>query len=168
MFLVRMEELPLSTISYQRVREIQAYNRVFQKVQTFEADQEKIALNLCRARLDNGELCMVVRDTWGFTLWCQPTKEQTSRINTFLGPEGIRRLHQGLDIQDRRFRLKTYARCFVGSEAVAWIKKNFTLNEEEALQLGQQLIDQRVFHHVVDDQPFRDGYFFYRFYEDEV
>jgi len=38
---------------------------------------------------------------------------------------------------------------------------------EEAIQLGQLLIEQGIIHHVYDEHPFRDGYVFYRFYTDE-
>eukprot|EP00007_Cunea_sp_BSH-02190019_P000569 CAMPEP_0174240582 /NCGR_PEP_ID=MMETSP0417-20130205/19402_1 /TAXON_ID=242541 /ORGANISM="Mayorella sp, Strain BSH-02190019" /LENGTH=691 /DNA_ID=CAMNT_0015319697 /DNA_START=50 /DNA_END=2122 /DNA_ORIENTATION=- len=71
----------------------------------------------------------------------------------------------GLDIRDRRWRLKKYPRCFVGHEAVAWMKQRLNLTaDEDALQLGQLMIDRGIFHHVANDQPFRNDYKFYRFY----
>jgi len=74
----------------------------------------------------------------------------------------------GIEIKDRRFRLQVYADCFVGSEAVDWITQNNPdLNRSEAVTLGKLLVDRKIIHHVVDEQPFQDEYFFYRFYADE-
>jgi len=45
--------------------------------------------------------------------------------------------------------------------------KHFPLkSRREAVQLGQVLMDNEYIHHVCREQPFRDGYFFYRFEED--
>ncbi|MEO0456655.1 MAG: mechanosensitive ion channel domain-containing protein [Cyanobacteria bacterium P01_A01_bin.114] len=73
----------------------------------------------------------------------------------------------GLTIQDRRFRLTVYQNCFVGSEAVTWIVKTQKATREEAIRLGQLMVERGIFHHVIDEHPFKDEYLFYRFYEDE-
>lgn len=73
----------------------------------------------------------------------------------------------GLDIQDRRFRLTVYPKCFVGSEAVTWFAKTQNATREAAVRVGQALVEQGIFHHVTDEHPFKDEYLFYRFYEDE-
>jgi small-conductance mechanosensitive channel len=73
----------------------------------------------------------------------------------------------GLAIEDRRHLLSVYPRCFVGSEAVVWLMRAHDLTREEAIRLGQSLIQRGIFHHVLDEHPFRDGNFYYRFYADE-
>jgi potassium efflux system protein len=73
----------------------------------------------------------------------------------------------GLDIRDRRHRLTTYARCFVGAAAVEWLMGHEDLSREEAVRVGQALVERSVIHHVLDEHPFRDGPYFYRFYADE-
>ncbi len=70
---------------------------------------------------------------------------------------------EGLEIKDRRFRLILYSKCFVGSEAVQWLMKTQKASREEAIRLGQLMVDQGLIHHVVDEQPFLDQYLFYRF-----
>lgn len=50
---------------------------------------------------------------------------------------------------------------------MAWLTRECGLTHNEAMTLGQRLIDLFVFHHVVDEHPFKDGDFYYRFYEDE-
>ena len=72
----------------------------------------------------------------------------------------------GFAVLDRSYRGKRYQRCFVGSEAVEWIQaQGYSVNE--ALSIGQQLIDLSLIHHVLDEHPFKDEKLFYRFYRDE-
>ena len=77
------------------------------------------------------------------------------------------RAENGLDIQDRRFRLTIYPSCFIGSEAVTWLAKTQNATREAAVRIGQSMVEQGIFHHVTDEHPFKDEYLFYRFYEDE-
>lgn len=74
----------------------------------------------------------------------------------------------GLDIKDRRHRLSVYSKCFVGAEAVNWLMQSLDLTRDEAVRLGQSLVERRLVHHVLDEHPFRDGNYFYRFYADEA
>jgi hypothetical protein len=77
------------------------------------------------------------------------------------------RSSNGVAIRDRTYHAITFPSCFVGAEAVAWLMRKSGLSHNEAMTLGQRLIDLFIIHHVSDEHPFRDGYFFYRFYEDE-
>jgi hypothetical protein len=72
------------------------------------------------------------------------------------------RAGQGPAIQRRRYRGRDYDACFVGGEAVEWISRSLGLTREETVTLSQRLLDLGVVHHVLDDHPFTDG-FFYRF-----
>ena len=47
-------------------------------------------------------------------------------------------------------------------------KLNLGLSVEQAVRLGQRLIDEKFIHHVTDDHPFINDFFFYRFYWDEI
>ncbi|NEP08973.1 MAG: mechanosensitive ion channel [Symploca sp. SIO2C1] len=73
----------------------------------------------------------------------------------------------GLEIIDRKYRLKFYRKCFVGFEAVKWLMKTQKATQVEAIRLGQMLVEQKIIHHVEDQHSFKDGYLFYRFYIDE-
>jgi small-conductance mechanosensitive channel len=77
------------------------------------------------------------------------------------------RHRDGLAIADRRHRLASYPRCFVGREAVDWLVAHEGLTRDEAVTLGQLLVSRGVIHHVLDEHPFRDGDLFYRFACDE-
>ncbi len=80
----------------------------------------------------------------------------------------VQDLHQidGL-IQNRRYRLTNYANCFIGSALVDWVVDRWQYSREEAIALGQLMVEKQIIHHVTDEHPFRDDYLFYRFYADE-
>ena len=74
----------------------------------------------------------------------------------------------GVKIKDRWYNFKLYRQCFIGSEAVEWLMETQDLKKEEAIQLGQMLLDRGIIHHVHDEHTFKNEFLFYRFYEDET
>jgi small-conductance mechanosensitive channel len=74
----------------------------------------------------------------------------------------------GIEICDRRYLLRSYARAFVGSEAVDWLVEREGFTRAEAIELGRRLVADGIVHHVLDEHGFRDGHFFYRFRRDEA
>ncbi len=77
------------------------------------------------------------------------------------------RSEQGVDIKTRRYKLKLFQRCFLGNEAIDWIVDKTKLSREDAVNVGQKMIDKGIFHHVLDEHQFKDEALFYRFHEDE-
>ncbi|MGF1488987.1 MAG: DEP domain-containing protein [Prochloraceae cyanobacterium] len=74
----------------------------------------------------------------------------------------------GLEIKDRWFHFKLYRSCFTGDDAVQWLMKNKNLTKQEAIQLGRILVKHSIIHHVHNEHNFKDGFLFFRFYEDEI
>jgi hypothetical protein len=72
----------------------------------------------------------------------------------------------GIPVADRRYLLNVYRDCFVGSEAVDWLADHAGLTRSEAVTLGERLVEMGRIRHVLAEQGFRDGYYFYRFHED--
>ena len=75
-----------------------------------------------------------------------------------------------LDIQDRRYGFppKTYAKCFVGNEAVEkLVSANIASDEADAVRIGNMLLNAGIFHHVQHAHTFKNEYLFYRFASDE-
>jgi pyruvate/2-oxoglutarate dehydrogenase complex dihydrolipoamide dehydrogenase (E3) component len=75
-----------------------------------------------------------------------------------------------LDIRDRKYGTppKTYAKCFVGAEAVRqMVAEGIAGDEEDAVRIGNMMLAAGVFHHVLDAHPFENKYLFYRFTADE-
>ncbi|MFC1814732.1 FAD-containing oxidoreductase [Thermodesulfobacteriota bacterium] len=80
------------------------------------------------------------------------------------------RVKRVLDIRDRKYGIppKTYQQCFVGSEAVQkLVDEGIAGDEEDAVLIGNMMLDAGVFHHVQDAHPFENKYLFYRFASDE-
>jgi pyruvate/2-oxoglutarate dehydrogenase complex dihydrolipoamide dehydrogenase (E3) component len=80
------------------------------------------------------------------------------------------RIKQLFDVQDRThgFPSKTYPKCFVGHEAVAQlVEAGIARDAEDAVRIGNMLLDAGVFHHVLDEHAFKNEKLFYRFIADE-
>ena len=87
----------------------------------------------------------------------------TIRALCGLSAEGLAALlSQSLDIADRTWRLQRYPRCFVGSEAVAWLTRHCKRSATEALALGQALMALGLLVHVAQEHPFLDDKLYYR------
>ncbi len=95
--------------------------------------------------------------------------KKIDRINSLELEEIVTQMRNtgGVKIKNRRYRLKNYYSCFVGSEAVNWMVNNLNISTEEAIRLGQRLIDEEFIHHVLFRENFQNEYLFYRFYWDE-
>jgi pyruvate/2-oxoglutarate dehydrogenase complex dihydrolipoamide dehydrogenase (E3) component len=80
------------------------------------------------------------------------------------------RVKQVLDIKDRKYGFppKTFTKCFVGSEAVKQlVEEGIASDEEDAVRIGNIMLNAGVFHHVLDAHPFEKKNLFYRFASDE-
>jgi hypothetical protein len=95
------------------------------------------------------------------------TRQSIARID-IAEVESAMRARGGVGIADRTYVGKAYPRCFIGSEAVAWLQDRYRLTRGEAEATGQRLLELGAFHHVLDEHGFSDGNFFYRFRIDEV
>jgi hypothetical protein len=82
----------------------------------------------------------------------------------------LRVMRKYVTIQDRMYRLRTYPRCFVGSEAVdVLMKKKIAISRQKAVKLVNKMNHEfHCFDHVADKgKKFEDGNSFYRFLPDE-
>jgi hypothetical protein len=128
------------------------------------------ALRAGQALLELGYLYHVVREQpFKAGHFFYRVRANTPRLNALDLCEVAGRMRSdGVTIRDRTFRGVTYPACFVGSEAVTWMRRMLALSENEAMTLGERLLDLFVFHHVFDEHHFRNGNFFFRFYRDET
>lgn len=80
-----------------------------------------------------------------------------------------KRLYQGVEVRNRRYRFKEYKRCFVASEAVDFmVQSGWAPSREEAVELGLHLQKKfNLFQHVVEPEKnlFADKYLFFKFNE---
>lgn len=94
------------------------------------------------------------------------SKNSVNRISIRQLAQGMRS-EKGVEIKTRRHKLKLFQRCFLGTEAVDWIVTKAKLSREDAVTLGQKMIEKGIFHHVLDEHKFKDEDLFYRFNDDE-
>ena len=69
----------------------------------------------------------------------------------------------GVTVEDRAYRGKTYAQCFVASQAVDWIERRYGLRRALAETACRFLWRTGRIHHVVRDARFADDDLFFRF-----
>lgn len=97
-----------------------------------------------------------------------------SEINEPLGKVDLKELTDQLrvlfPVEDRKYGLppKVYKKCFIGSEAVdLLVSHEIAADREDAVRIGDLLLNEGMFHHVLKEHSFKDEKLFYRFREDE-
>jgi hypothetical protein len=73
------------------------------------------------------------------------------------------RMKAGISVRDRFYYLTVYSRCFVGSEAVNWIRNDQHCSEAKAIELGNRLLNVNLIYHVQHDRFFLNSQQYYRF-----
>ena len=76
----------------------------------------------------------------------------------------------GISIKDRRWHLRMYRRCMVGSDMVSWFEAFIkgVDSREEAVAFGNDAMARGLFEHVIRNHKFLDGYFFYHLRDEYV
>ncbi|KAI9713028.1 MAG: vacuolar membrane-associated protein iml1 [Bogoriella megaspora] len=71
---------------------------------------------------------------------------------------------RGIPVMDRRWHLRLHYNCFVGMDLVSWLLKYFRDIEtrDEAVEVGNSLMQRGLFQHVQQKHQFRDGNFFFQ------
>ena len=172
-------------------------DNLFIREKAFPKEEMEVAIKECREEyLDHEErskiATLLVKDPKSVGIWMQNNKYKSHIIATVdaapssipesataeakksLNRVSLRQLglemrsdKGGVEIKTRRYKLKLFQRCFLGNEAVDWIVKQTKLSREDAVAVGQKMIDKGIFHHVLDEHKFKDEELFYRFQEDE-
>lgn len=78
-------------------------------------------------------------------------------------------LRAAFDVRDRRYGLppRNYPKCFVGTEAVQqMINGGFAIDADDAVRIGNLLLQAGEFSHVLNEHPFKNEFLFYRFSAD--
>lgn len=107
-------------------------------------------------------------------------RSSTGSLSSFAGIEKLdlsqkaqivlemRNRKTGLNIHDRKYRLRTYKQSFIGSEAVSWMMERVDVpSREEAVRFLQELLEDNIIGHVGEKNEFIDGSFFYRLRSEE-
>jgi len=130
--------------------------------------------------LDNKEIkspTLVIREEDSISIWKQDVSYQAKAIAKpnspkkakSLGNINLQRLAQqlqgenGVEIKNRRHKLKLYQKCFLGNEAVDWLCSHLKISRVNAVLIGQKLLKAKMISHVSKGNGFEDQSFFYRF-----
>lgn len=170
---------------------------VFLRVKAFPKEELEAAIKECREEyLDHEErskiATLLVKDPTSVGIWMHnsnykpedatvtsqaentstssntTTKTQTDTNRISLRQLGLEmRSEKGVEIKTRRHKLKLYQRCFLGNEAVDWIVQRVKLSRQDAVTLGQKMLEKGILHHVLDEHQFKDEGLFYRFKDDD-
>lgn len=84
--------------------------------------------------------------------------------------QGMQDADSGVPMKDRRWHLRMYRRCMVGSEMVSWLEAfvKGVETREEAVIFGNELMEKGLFEHVINTHKFLDGHFFYHLKDEFV
>eukprot|EP00753_Platysulcus_tardus_P010728 PLAT300.1.p1 GENE.PLAT300.1~~PLAT300.1.p1 ORF type:complete len:683 (+),score=331.18 PLAT300.1:33-2051(+) len=78
------------------------------------------------------------------------------------------RLRAGISVEDRSWRLRSFKRCFLGTDAVTWLIEDGVASDvEDAVAIGNMLAAVGLLQHVTKDHDFKNEKLFYRFSVDE-
>ena len=103
----------------------------------------------------------------------ESSKKSSEKSGSDTGRVSIRQIaaqmrsQQGVEVKTRRHKLKLYQRCFLGNEAVDWIVNKVQVSREDAVRIGQKMIEKELIEHVRQEHQFKDESLFYRFNEDK-
>jgi hypothetical protein len=88
------------------------------------------------------------------------TRADSDRLNKM-----AQAFRQCVLVSDRRYRLKTFKQCFVGSEAVDMlVSTGLVATRKDAVEFGRTLMRElNLFQHVTGDHAFSDEFLFFRF-----
>ena len=143
-------------------------SKLYLKDTVYRQQDQQMAVYQARQKLleDPDQPLLIVDDGDTLSLWHHPKKAQkVSSVFAVDLAQLATAMQQpdGVDIQDRTFRLKSYNQCFVGSEAVDWLVSYLRVSRADAVRVGQRLLTENWIRHVANESTFQDDYFFYRF-----
>ncbi|CAH1788290.1 unnamed protein product [Owenia fusiformis] len=72
-------------------------------------------------------------------------------------------------IRDRKYHLRTYRRCMVGTEMIDWLLQQSSQvhSRNQAVGMWQSLLEEGLIVHVCHEHQMKDKYLFYRFLVDD-
>lgn len=125
------------------------------------------ATERCRTLLDQNshpdELICMLSGTWGYRLCHHDGSLKRVSIQIVLETLCEEMSAEPGIVGSRRWRLRTFDKCFVGSDAVTWIAQHLHIPRNEALKIGKVCQQIGLFSHVLGEQEFADEHYFYRF-----
>ena len=160
-------------------------DKLFYHIDAYPVDAQESALRKARQRYNDikGEKALIVLgEAQKWSVWeedsllsiyqkRQPSEGVEGQSIDFLNLDMLAdQMHgpQGVKIQDRMAWPRRQRRVFLGRDAVEWMARTHNLTAEEALRVGNRLIEGRQIYPIPPTQGFQNDACLYRFYVDEV
>lgn len=146
---------------------------LFTKGESYPSEEKEFAIQSTREKLDAGQMCILVVDRQNNYVVCYEDKEiELLEEKTTDSVEDLETIIEVIRkapnlIKNNRHKLRVYPRSLLGNEMVTYLSNHLNCSREEAVKVGQSLIDQGWLHHTWDDHSFKDEPLLYRFYQDE-
>lgn len=95
-----------------------------------------------------------IKRWWRFSADCEPlTAQMLFPTRNF--QDLVLALSKNVIIKDRKYRMRTYRRCFVGSETVNWmISQNYAFSEKEGVLLGKAMETMGLIESAIPGKPY--------------
>ncbi len=168
-------------------------NKLFVKEATYGINEQEKALQMCRQNfLDRKPpiLPLIIEEKNDLGVWIEdPTlrlakelsqkiikksaekkeKKQEPKQKQKKKPQSLKEIAQkmggetGVNIKTRWQNFQPHDESFLGSEAVSWLANELNLSREEAIQLGQQMLEEKIIQGITDGKRFTDRKLLYRF-----
>jgi hypothetical protein len=157
----------------ERLLAIVYQNWRFIKGESYSSQELDLAIKQTRTRLDSGEMCILVRDIDDNYIICYENQEiELVEEETSQSGENLEKIVEEIRntpglIKNNRYKLRIYPQSFLGKELVDFLCNYLNCSREEAVKVGQSLLEQGWLHHTWDDHNFKDEPLLYRFYQDE-
>jgi len=168
---IRLEGIRKLTQLWQRNRHIPPDERHFQAAASRkQKDPNPLAIEYHTrdpsALLATGPEAALFSETeseFQSSLFSDSEKYQMSNIDLKKLAEDLQGEH-GIPMIDRRWHWKLHNNCFLGFDLVNWLLTNFKDIEtrDEAVEVGNELMNKGLFIHVQKRHQFRDGNFFFQ------
>lgn len=168
---VRLEGIRKLTQVWQKYRYIPPEERQFQATASkTQKDQNPLAIEyhtrdpsaVVAAGTDNSLLNDNASD-FQTSIFSESEQYHTSNLDIERLAEDMQG-EKGIPMLDRRWHWKLHTACFLGFDFTSWLLSNFKdiSTRDEAVDLGNRLMEKGLFMHVQKRHPFRDGNFFYQ------
>ncbi|KAF2750529.1 hypothetical protein M011DRAFT_418572 [Sporormia fimetaria CBS 119925] len=166
---IRLEGIRKLTQLWQRYRFIPPEERHFQATRK-QKDPNPLAIEyhtrdtsaIVAAGQDNAMLNEVDNE-FQSSIFSETEQYHTSSIDLKRLADDLQG-ERGIPMLDRRWHWKLHYNCFRGIELTSWLLLRFEdlHTRDEAVDLGNQLMNKGLFHHVQKRHQFRDGNFFFQ------
>ncbi|CAG62336.1 uncharacterized protein GVI51_M00253 [Nakaseomyces glabratus] len=163
---IRVEGLRKLIASITRLKLLSVEESKIQKDRKTEIQPEVIFytgslfdfLNEQQAQLDSSTL------NFKDSIFGDVTKKLNKNIDLKNLAQELQMGENKLNLVTRKWHWKRHANCFVGSEMVNWLIRNFSDidTRSTAISYGQKLMNDGLFIHVLDKHSFLDGNYFYQ------